>query len=95
MSHDLTGDRRCWPCTVANATVGLLVAWLPLAAALLEADPGVVRLAVGWGILVTAFTLYRLVSRGYLPLVEPVAKLTGLHDRVGPDSGTSETEREE
>lgn len=74
--------------------MGLLVAWLPFLAALFEGDPAVIRLAVGWGVVVTGFTLYRLVRRGYLPLAATVAKVTGLHDRIGPDSETSKTESE-
>lgn len=95
MSQNLTGDRRCWPCTVANAVVGLVVAWLPLVAALVKGETAVVRLAFGWGVAVTAFTLYRLVRRGYLPLAEPVARLTGLHDRIGPDAEPTEPEGKE
>lgn len=85
-TDELTGENRCWPCTVANTAVGSLVAWLPLAAALVGGDPGVVAGTVVWGVVVTGFTGYRLVSRGYLPLAEPVAKLTGLHERIGPAS---------
>lgn len=80
----MTGEDRCWPCTVANSAVGLVVAWLPLAAALVGGDPGVLVAAVVWGVVVTLFTGYRLVKRGYLPYAEPVAKLTGLHERIGP-----------
>lgn len=92
MTEELTGEDRCWPCTVANGSIGLLVAWLPLAVALVDGDPAVVRAAAGWGVVVTAFTGYRLVDRGYLPLAEPTAKLTGLHERIGPGS-KSETGR--
>lgn len=80
----LTGDRRCWPCTVANSAVGLLVAWLPLAAALLDGSDGLVAAAVVWGVVVTAYTGYRLVALGHLPLSEGVAKRTGLHELIGP-----------
>lgn len=81
---DLTGDRRCWPCTVANSAVGLVVAWLPLAAALSNGSDGLVAGAIVWGVGVTAYTGYRLVALGYLPLSEGVAKRTGLHERIGP-----------
>lgn len=87
MGEELTGTDRCWPCTVANASVGLFVAWLPLVAAVLEGRQTVVLATVVWGVGVTGFTLYRLVDRGYLPLAGPVAKLTGLHDRIGPGRG--------
>lgn len=83
-SEPLTGDRRCWPCTVANSFVGLLVAWVPLAAALVDGDPSLVAATVGWGIAVSGYTVYRLVARGYLPLSELIAKRTGLHERIGP-----------
>lgn len=91
----MTGDDRCWPCTVANAVVGLVVAWLPLAVELLRDEPRAVLLAVGWGIAVSTVTIYLLLARGYLPMAEPVARATGLHERLGPggdghsDDGTS------
>lgn len=88
MTEELTGEDRCWPCTVANASIGLLVAWLPLTAALVKGESAVIQAAVGWGIVVTTFTGYRLVDRGYLPLAEPVAKLAGLHERIGPGSSS-------
>lgn len=84
MRRTRAGENRCWPCTVANALVGLLVGWLPVAAAVLEGEPAVLAVALAWGVGVTAFTCYRLVVRGYLPLAEPVAKLTGAHERIGP-----------
>lgn len=92
MPGDLTGEDRCWPCTVANASVGLLIAWLPLGGALLEGKQVLVLIAVGWGILVTAFTLYRLQQRGYLPLADSVAKITGLHERIGPGAKSDSKE---
>lgn len=89
----LTGDRRCWPCTVANSVVGLVVAWLPLGAALLGGSDGVILAAVVWGVGVTAYTGYRLVVLGYLPLSERAAKLTGLHDRIGPGRTDDDRDR--
>lgn len=83
---DLTGERRCWPCTVANSVVGLVVAWVPLAAALVEGSAAFVIGTAVWGAVVTGYTGLRLVKLGYLPLAEPAAKLTGLHERIGPDS---------
>ena len=95
MSHDdLTGEERCWPCTVANSVVGLLVALVPLAAALLRGDAVLLAGAVVWALVVVGFTGYRLVAKGYLPLAEPIAKVTGLHERIGPESGT-ETDRQD
>lgn len=87
MGDGTTATDRCWPCTVANAFVGLLVAWVPVVAAVLEGNRAVTLVAVVWGVGVTGFTLYRLVDRGYLPLAESVARATGLHDRIGPGSG--------
>ena len=85
---DLTGGDRCWPCTVANSVVGLLVALVPLAAALLKGDAVLLAGAVVWALVVVGFTGYRLVARGHLPLAEPVAKVTGLDARIGPESET-------
>jgi hypothetical protein len=83
---DLTGENRCWPCTIANSVVGLLVAWVPLTAASVSADSssGVIFGTAVWGVLVTAYTGYRLLALGYLPYSERIAKRTGLHERVGP-----------
>lgn len=87
MAERLTGEDRCWPCTAANAFVGLLVAWVPFVAALVDGSPGVV-IAVGlWAVSVTGYTMCRLVARGYLPAAGPMAKLTGLHDRISPELG--------
>lgn len=94
VTKELTGENRCWPCTIANAAIGLVVAWLPLAVALVKGERSIILLGVGWGIVLSVFTLYRLVDRGYLPLAEPVAKLTGFHERIGPGSKPdSESER--
>lgn len=86
VTRSMTGEDRCWPCTVANAIVGLVVAWLPLAVELLQDEPRALLLAVGWGIAVSTFTIYRLLARGYLPMAEPVAKATGLARRIGPEA---------
>ena len=79
----LTGDARCWPCTVSNAVVGLVVGWSP-AVAVAVFGGRTPALALVWGIAVSAFTGYRLLVLGYPPLAEPVAKRVGLHDRIGP-----------
>lgn len=81
---DLTGARRCWSCTVANTAVGLVIGWVPLAAALLDGSQTVVWGAIAWGLVVTAYAGYRLLSLGYLPFSERIARRTGLHDRIGP-----------
>jgi len=78
------GDERCWPCTVANGLVGLVVGWLPAAVALLGDRSGILPLALAWAVVVTAYTGVRLYRLGSLPFAEPVAKRTGLHDRIGP-----------
>lgn len=85
-TENRTGENRCWPCTVANSVVGLCIAWLPLAAAFVNGDPAVITGTAVWGLLVTGFTAYHLLGRGYLPLAEPLAKRTGLHERVGAEN---------
>lgn len=80
----LTGAERCWPCTIANGVVGLLVALVPLAAVLASGNRAGIPWAVAWGVLVIGVTIYRLVSLGYLPFAEPAARFLGLHDRIGP-----------
>lgn len=92
--EDLTGESRCWPCTVANSVVGLLVALVPLAAALVRGDPALVAGTAVWAVVVVGFTVYRLVRRGYLPLAEPAAKATGLHERIGPGSDPDRKDRQ-
>lgn len=91
-TENRTGANRCWPCTVANAVAGLVVAAVPLVAALQSSDTLVVAGALVWSAVVTGFTAYRLVRRGYLPMAEPVAKLTGLHERIGPGRDRREKE---
>lgn len=80
MAHDttLTGEDRCWPCTVANTVVGVVVAGVPAVAALLA-------VAGAWAVAVLAYTFYRLLVLGYLPYSETIARRTGLHERLGPD----------
>lgn len=85
-TQNMTGDNRCWPCTITNAVVGLLVAWLPLVAALAGGNGMAIAGSIVWGIGATFFTGYRLIMAGYLPMAEPVARLTGLHERIGPGS---------
>lgn len=92
-SERLVGDRRCWPCTVANLAVGLVIAWVPLAAVLFAGNNGASPVAAAWGVVVTAFTVYRVVGRGFLPLAEPVAKVTGLHERIGPGAPPTGSDR--
>lgn len=86
-SDALTGDRRCWPCTVLNAAIGLLVGWLPVAAAAVRGVPSLLAASLVWAVVVTLFTAYRLLQLGYLPYAELVARRTGLHDYIGPTSG--------
>ena len=90
-SDRLVGERRCWPCTIANAVVAACVAGVPLLAALLSGEPVLVAVTVVWTIIVFGYTLYRLLTLGYLPGSESVAKRIGLHDRIGPET----TERAE
>lgn len=78
------GEDRCWPCTVANTVVGVLVAGVPLAAALARGDLVPLVVASIWAVAVCSYTAYRLVALGYLPYAETIARRTGLHDRIGP-----------
>lgn len=87
-----TGENRCWACTIANAAVGLLVALVPLLAALVEGSTVLLASATVWAGAVMAVTVYRLLVLGHLPFAEPVARATGLHERIGPRSN-SEGER--
>jgi len=76
------GDERCWPCTVANGLI-----------ALLGDRSGILPLALAWAVVVTAYTGVRLYRLGSLPFAEPVAKRTGLHDRIGPGANDDDSER--
>lgn len=80
----MVGGDRCWPCTIANGLVALVVAGIPLYGALGNGDAVVVGVTGVWAVAVLGFTLYRLLSRGYLPGAERAATATGLHDRIGP-----------
>lgn len=55
-----------------------------MVAALLEGSPAIVAGTAVWGVAVTTYTGYRLLALGYLPYAEPIAKRTGLHERIGP-----------
>lgn len=82
---DTTDTRRCWPCAVVNAAIGLVVAWLPFVATHLgESRRFVLGATAVWGLAATGYTGYRLLALGYLPYAERVARWTGLHDRIGP-----------
>lgn len=84
--NETTAEDRCWPCTVANSVVGLVVGWIPFAAAVARGRTSFIIVSAVWAVAVTAYTSYRLLALGYLPYAEPVAKWTGLHDRIGPGS---------
>lgn len=81
---ELTGEDRCWPCTVANTAAGLVVAAVPVVAAVLRGDPALVAVAAAWAAAVLLYTGFRLVALGYLPYAERIARLTDLHERLGP-----------
>lgn len=85
-STALTGESRCWSCTVANAVVALVVALVPVGAAFVRGDAVLLALAVVWALGVLGYTCYRLLALGYLPYAEPIARRLGLHDRIGPGS---------
>lgn len=100
MAEDrLVGEDRCWPCTVANLVVGLLVAAGPVVVAVARGGAFTWGLAIGWAAVVLGFTGYRLVVKGYLPAAGPIARWTGLHERIGPgakggqDEGTGGSDR--
>lgn len=82
--QDLTDENRCWPCTVANMAVGVLIASVPVAGAIVREDTSLLAVAVLWAVAVLGYTLYRLVDRGYLPYSGRIARFTGLHERIGP-----------
>lgn len=81
---ELTGENRCWPCTVANAAVALLVAAVLVLAALARGDVTLLVITAVWAIAVVGYTFYRLLARAYLPYSETIALRTGLHERIGP-----------
>lgn len=80
----LTGDDRCWPCTIANSVVGLIVAAIPVFAAVVRGEPVLIGLALVWAAVVIGYTFYRLLARGYLPYAETIARRMRLHHRIGP-----------
>lgn len=82
----LVGERRCWPCTVANAAVAAFVAGVPLLAGLLSGEPVLVAVTTVWAVAVLGYAAVRLANLGYLPGAETAARWTGLHDRIGPDT---------
>jgi hypothetical protein len=82
------------PCTVLNAVVGLLVGWVPVAAAVVRTDSVLLAGTLVWGVAVTLATVYRLLEVGYLPSAEFVAKWSGLHGRIGPASTSDDEENE-
>lgn len=94
MTEELTGEDRCWPCTLANLAVGGLIGGGPLWLVWGQASPLQMGLAGGWAVAVVVFTLYRVVERGYLPGAERIARRTGLHDRIGPGSESRQEGRE-
>jgi hypothetical protein len=92
-SNQLVGENRCWTCTITNGLLGLIVAGVPLLGGLQHEDPRFLALTVVWAVGVLSFTLFRLVSKGYLPGSKAVARRTGLHDRIGPGSTDRRADR--
>lgn len=88
----LVGENRCWACTVSNAVVAVLIAGVPLVGGLIHGDPAFLFATIVWAVAVLGYTLYRLVSRGYLPGSETFAKRTGLHERIGPGARDGEAD---
>lgn len=87
----LVGENRCWACTVSNTLVAAVIAGVPLLGGLTHSDPRFLLATVLWAVAVFGYTFYRLVSRGYLPGSETVAKYTGLHERIGPGAREGES----
>lgn len=88
----LTGENRCWRCTVANLVAGGTVGGLPLYAVWGSGNALQLALAAAFAVGVVGFTLYRVYAKGYLPGMDRVARLTGLHERIGPGSESREDE---
>lgn len=80
----LVGQDRCWPCTIVNGAIALLVAGIPILGGVVNGSTALIVGGTVWAVLVLGYATSRLVSRGYLPGSDIVAKRTGLHDRVGP-----------
>lgn len=89
----LVGDDRCWPCTIANLAVGLVVAGGPVLVAVARGGAFYWGLATGWALIVMVFTLYRLVVKGYLPGAGRAARRVGLDDRIGPGAEGRQDDR--
>lgn len=87
----LAGDRRCWPCTIANLGIGLVIAWVPIVVLLVGGNAGSILAAAVWGVVVTTVVVVRVVGRGYLPFADRVAKVIGLHERLRPDASASKS----
>lgn len=83
---ELTGEDRCWPCTVANAAVALVVAAVPVLASLARGDAVLLTVAGVWAAGVLGYTGYRLLALGYLPYAGQIARRVGVHERIGPES---------
>jgi hypothetical protein len=80
----LVEDKRCWPCTIINGLIALVLAAIPLYGALGTGDPVILGVTVVWAVGVIGYTLFRLLNRGYLPGAPRIAEATGLHDQIGP-----------
>ena len=89
----LVEDNRCWPCTITNGLIALVLATIPLYGAFGTGDPVILGVTVVWAVLVVGYTLIRLLNRGYLPGAARLAEATGLHERIGP--GRHEPDSEE
>lgn len=88
----LVGENRCWACAVSNGIVAALVGGVPLLGGIVQGDAALLLATAVWALVVFVYTLYRLVSRGYLPGSETIAKRTGLHQRIGPGAREGETD---
>jgi len=88
----LIGENRCWPCTITNGLIALVLAAIPVYGAIGTGDPVILGVTVVWAVLVVGYTLFRIVTRGYLPGAPRIAEATGLRERIGPGRHESESE---
>jgi hypothetical protein len=82
----LVGENRCWACTISNGIVAAIIAGVPLYGALQNGGVVVTAVTAVWSAAVMGYALLRLILRGYLPGSEQIAKKTGLHERIGPET---------
>jgi len=85
-AEPLVGENRCWACTVSNGIVAVIIAGVPLYGALQNGSVVITAVTAVWSASVMGYALLRLILRGYLPGSERIAKTTGLHEWIGPET---------